>query len=276
MDPEMKSYCLGEIGPFTVVADRSWPHGEAIVVEVLDRAGRGWIVKRPARQHHFRRELEAYREWVPALGDRAPVLRSWNDDLPCFIVSALPGEIGRDGDPAVYRQAGALTRRFHDSAPALPDPDFAGYMADRLEGWLARGPGLISPELADFARQQVARIAELPPPKTAPCHWDNHPRNWLVDEEKIVRFIDFGHARRQVWLLDFSRLYFDQWRSRPDLRRAFLAGYGRDLTDEDVTLIERCGVEHAVSGVVWAREHDDPTFENLGRRTLETLRAKLA
>ncbi len=273
MDREVLDCCSEVLGQCAVVADRSWPHGEALVFEVLDCEGRGWIVKRPAKHSHYRRELEAYWEWVPSLGDRAPALLAHNDVAMCLVISVLPGEVGRDGDPDVFRQAGALTRRFHESAPALPDLGFAPRMADTLEQWLARGGGVIDSESADFARRQVARISELPPPLTVPCHWDNHPRNWLVDQEGTVRLIDFGHSRWQAWALDFNRLYFGSWRDRPDLREGFLEGYGKNLDDEDVALIERCGVQIAVSNIIWAREHGDAPFEELGRRTLDVLRA---
>lgn len=160
----MTDYCTELLGQCTVVADRSWPHGEARVLEVLDRQGRRRIVKRVAKHDHYQRELEAYREWVPALGDRAPALLAHDDEAMCFVISVLPGEVGRDGDLDVFRQAGVLTRRFHQSAPALPDPAFAPRMADTLEEWLARGGDAIDPASADFAKRQVARLSELAPP----------------------------------------------------------------------------------------------------------------
>lgn len=274
MDREITDYCAEVLGRCEVVADRSWPHGEAQVLELLDPRGRRWILKRVAKHAHYQRELRAYREWVPALGDRAPALLAHNEEALCFVISVLPGEVGRDRDPDVFRQAGVLTRRFHQSAPALPDPTFAPRMADALEEWLSRGGDVIDPESVNFARRQVARLSELAPPLTVPCHWDNTPRNWLVDREGTVRFIDFGHSRRQAWVLDLHRLYFGFWHDQPVLRESFLEGYGKNLDDADIALLERCGAQMAVANVVWAREHRDAQFEESGWRTLNALRAK--
>jgi hypothetical protein len=61
--------------------------------------------------------------------------------------------------------------------------------------------------------------------------------------------------------------------SRPDLRDAFYAGYGRAPTEADLALL-RCYLAYsALSTVVWAREHGDPDFEEQGRRTIAQLRA---
>lgn len=89
-----------------------------------------------------------------------------------------------------------------------------------------------------------------------------------------MRLIDFGHSRRQAWVLDLYDLYFRHWRGRPDLREGFLEGYGKKLDDEDVALLERCGAQMAVAQVVWAREHGAPEFEESGWRTLNALRAE--
>jgi hypothetical protein len=58
---------------------------------------------------------------------------------------------------------------------------------------------------------------------------------------------------------------------RPDLREAFLTGYGRPLDGDDLALLVRHAVVGAVSGIVWAREHRDAGFERHHREMLANL-----
>lgn len=183
-------------------------HGEAIVLELAGADGAGWIAKCVLREKKYRQELTAYREWVPALADAAPMLHSVHHDLHLLLLNALDGRIVQ-GTPAehdadVHHRIGTLTRLLHGSTVPLPVPRFAEHLAHRLEGYVVRGRALLSRDEIDFARGRVAALAGLPPVGTVPCHLDNHPRNWLLGDDGVVRMIDFGHAERQPWIRDIN------------------------------------------------------------------------
>jgi len=262
-------------GDCTVRADLSMALGEALVLMISDPAGRRWIAKAIRRPKAYRRELDAYLQWVPALGVHAPQLHAHLDDLQVILVNRLPDHPADEAtsEPDVYAQAGAVIRRLHDSAPPVVDSFFADRLAERLENYIRRGAGLLSTSDVGFARAQVSELRHLPAPATVPCHLDNQPRNWLVDSAGSVRLIDFGQAKRDVWIQDVSRMYFRDWQRRPDLQEAFFSRYGRWPDDADRHLLHACAAYSAVSTVVWAREHADPAFEQQGRDLLTQLRA---
>jgi Ser/Thr protein kinase RdoA (MazF antagonist) len=269
--------CEPFLGPVTLVSDLSWKLGDNKVVEVSDRDGRSWIVKAVLHREGYERELRALRRWAPALGDGAPALLAADDERQILVMARRPGRLAEETtaetDPAVHEQAGRLTRRLHDAEPPLLDADATGSTARMLETWISRGSDLLSQEEIDFSREQVRPLATLGSVATVPCHLDNQPRNWLVDDAGAVSLIDFGMCKQDVWIRDVRRLYAQQWVGRPDLRDAFYAGYGRAPTAADLALL-RCYLAYsALSTVVWAREHHDPGFEEQGRRTLAGLRA---
>lgn len=63
----------------------------------------------------------------------------------------------------------------------------------------------------------------------------------------------------------------DQWHGRPDLEEAFLDGYGRTLTADEVELWEcEMGLD-ALSGIQFGMTHHDPELVERGHRTLARL-----
>jgi hypothetical protein len=235
--------CERFLGRVTLVSDMSWQLGDNKVVQVSDGHGRSWIAKAVRYQESYERELYALRRWAPALG------------------------------PGVHEQAGRLTRRLHDAEPPVLDGDIAASAARRLEIWISRGAHLLSDEDIGFSREEVRPLATIGPVPKVPCHLDNQPRNWLVDDAGAVSLIDFGMCKQEVWVKDVRRLYVQQWVGRPDLRDAFFSGYGRTPTAAELTLLRCYVVYSALSTIVYASEHADVGFEEQGRRTLAELRA---
>jgi hypothetical protein len=269
--------CEQFLGPVTLVCDMSWKLGDNKVVEVSDRNGRRWIAKAVLHREGYERELRGLRRWAPALGGGAPALLAADDERQLLIIASRPGRLAEETtaetDPAVHEQAGRLTRLLHDAEPPVMNPNAGGATARKLEVWIARGSGLLSEQDIEFGREEVRPLATFGPVPTVPCHLDNQPRNWLVDDAGTVSLIDFGMCKQDVWVKDMRRLYVQQWVGRPDLRDAFYAGYGRTPTEADLVLL-RCYLAYsALSTVVWAREHGDASFEEQGRRTLAELRA---
>jgi hypothetical protein len=268
------AFCDRVLDGCRVVADRSWPHRQAVVLEIADGAGRGWIVKHSRDPVHHRNEVRAYREWVGALGGLAPAMVAHDDALRVVLLSLEPGTVGTGAGADAHAQAGALVRRLHDAAPPTPAPDLGAVLAGRIEAAVAAGPGLFAAADVRLARRRVAALRGFPPPYRVPTHQDNQPRNWLVDRSGTVRLIDFGLSDRDVWVRDLVRLEFWDWADDPTGRDAFLAGYGRALSDADRAALAALGAVTALRTVLWARDHGDPWFAERGRRALEILRTE--
>lgn len=270
--PVLTTYVDQVLDEPTVVADRSWGHGETSVLELRDRHGRSWYAKQHRDPQRYANELTAYVRWVPALGGRAPTLLAHHDELGVLILSAVRGTPGlpRSLDPQLHQQAGVLLRRLHDGEALAPWRDFAADRLRELERWASRSDGLVSSRHLDFARAQVRDLVSVGAPARVPCHLDYSPRNWLIDEDRL-HVIDFEWASGEVWVNDLARLYFGPWQGRPDLQEAFLDGYGRAIGDEDRAVLLACGALSAVRFIVWAHAHGDVAFEQAARANLAGL-----
>lgn len=259
------------LGPVVQTRDWSWRNGESVVLEVADGAGLPWIVKRHHHEWAYRRELSALIDWAPAMGEgRAPRLRAWDDATQTLVMTRLPGVVGGVGTADGHRQAGQLIARLHALGPQGEIENYATTMHRQLDDWLRRVPEVLAVDEVDFVSHRIDELSSLPAPVTAPTHNDYQPRNWLLDDAGVVRVFDFGRAKIDMFLRDFERMWFAEWTDHPDLRRAFFAGYGRQL--DEVSLITVRGAYQAASTILWAREHADPDFEQHGRRMLGRLR----
>ncbi|MBA2551126.1 MAG: hypothetical protein H0V13_08785 [Nocardioidaceae bacterium] len=261
------------IGRFQVVRDLTRSHGNACVLEVTDANGNHWVAKRHGRVNPWLRELRAYRRWTPALGGHAAVLHSADRTTCTLVLSKLPGTRAPN-ESASHSRAGQLLRALHTCAPSVPYPDYAADAEGRLDELLRRGSALLDRREIDFARGEVRALRELPAPSSVPCHLDYAPRNWLIDDAHSLRVIDFAGARRQVWVRDLLRMHFSNWWQRPDLRDAFLDGYGHHPTDAETTLLLRSAAITAVNGIVRGAEHDLSHVSEGGRQILARLRTR--
>lgn len=270
MRTELERYAERVLGPCRVEQDTSWEHGASCVLRVRDANGLGWYAKRHRRVEHHTREVAAYRRWVPVWGTRAPSLRAYDPALAALVVSEVPGVATAGDDVDVQQQAGTLLRRFH-GAEALPR--WSGFAADKLaelERWESRADGLLDRREWDFARAQVCALEGIPDPPRVPCHLDFSPRNWLVDSGRVY-VVDFELAGPEVWVNDLSRLFFGVWRQRPELREAFLDGYGRTPDEEDLAILLGSYALTAVWMRIWARAHGETAFEAALRDNLHAM-----
>jgi Ser/Thr protein kinase RdoA (MazF antagonist) len=270
------------LGDCTVEADRSWAHGGATVLLVRDARGARWAGKHHRDRDRYRAECDAYRRWVPALGDRAPRLRFADDATGTLVLSAVPGapDWSRGLTPAVQRRAGAALRRLHDAAEPQPWPEFAAVRLAEFDRWAPAAAELLPAPALAAVRAAVLDLADLPVPHRVPCHGDYTPRNWVlapVDGAGGDRFavIDFEWSGRDVWVADLARLAAGPWREDPELAAAFLAGYGRALGAVDRAMLLRCAAVRAVFLAGWGHRHGEVALERSARDQFVRLATEL-
>lgn len=272
------------LGPCELEQDHSWAHGLSAVLRLRDAHGVTWFAKRHRERDRYEAEVAAYRQWVPALSGHAPRLHAVDDLRSAIIVSAIPGEpvpwpaadlsalpdTDRLAEQALHREAGVLLRRFHAAQPPLPWDDFGAAKIAEFESLMPMASELLGKRDLALARVEVETLSGLPCPGQVPCHRDYTPRNWLV-KDRVQYVVDFEHARLDVWLVDLARLYLGIWADRPDLEEAFLAGYGRQLSDTDHAILRGVAALTATWLVVKAREIRQPALEDAFRAGLQRL-----
>lgn len=283
-DPRLLAFAAEHLGPCAPVRELSWDHGESSVWELRGPRGRG-VLKAHRQLRKFEQELNANRDWVPVLANkqlpaRAPALLGWHESPPRALLFAFEeGELVENLvlEPAleqdIHRRAGAYLSALHRLPIVDADPlTLADAFGQRLEAWSARAHGIVPAGLIANVRARASEaLPALEGERRRACHRDYTPRNWLLGPTGELLVIDFEHARPDLYLNDFERLFVGLWRERTDLSEAFQEGYGRSLTQDEVGLLRRTSALGALSTVVWAREHGDTEFEAHGWRTLEWL-----
>lgn len=256
------------VGSFAVVADLSWDIGLAVVLDVVLAGGERAVVKGHLHQRHHDREVAAYERWVPAIADRAPRLLASEASARVVVLSRLDGDSAPDDDPAVYRDAGAVLRRFHAAEPATDGSGWCEQRFARFDQWVARAaPGLLDDGDVAWARARAGRLLELPAPPLVPCHGDWQPRNWCLHDGRVLAF-DFERAERGWWIDDVGRMWIRRWAGRPDLRDAFFEGYGRAPDEAELAGLDAEAALGHISTIVWATEVGDAAFAEEGRAAL--------
>jgi hypothetical protein len=264
------------LGGCEVTGDSSWPHRLSRILTLRDESGGGWVVKQHRHLDRYQAELSAYQRWVPALGDRAARLRAYSGELGALVISVVPGELvpwpssqARPGELDLHRDAGAALALLHRAKAPAAGPDLGAAKTAELDQLAPLAAGLLSRRELAFARSQAAALTSAGNADLVPCHHDYTPRNWLTSGG-TVRIIDFEWARLDVPLADLARLYLGLWPGRPDLRAAFLDGYGH-LSDAAATILRRCAAVTAVWLIVKAHESGQPSFEEASRAALARL-----
>lgn len=247
------------------------------VIRVETVPGDEFVVKQHLNRTLHEREVHAYRHWTTALGLSAPVLVAVDDAAMIIVTSALSGASPRSSDltPDVYCRAGLLLRRFHEAEPPVTMPGYRDWLRERAAHWASRAAPLLTPDDKTVIRDHLAAIGQADILSGSPCHLDFQPRNWLIGSPGDVSVIDFEHARIDLPARDLVRLRFRTWPGRPDLRDAFLAGYGRPLSSADDRLTWHLGTLDALTALARGHENTDPELVAVGRDTLRQLREKL-
>lgn len=230
LNPEHRASLQRRFDDVVVLHDHSWGDTDTAVLE-LEADGQHCIVKTfgPAN-HHFEREAHAHREFTTPLlaTDTAPRVLHIDDQARLLVTAFLPGQLveGHDAEweAETYQQAGRLLARLHGQA-RQSDPDLLSKSLDRTRQWLEQDHR-IEPDTEERLHAALDSIGPAPV-EVVPTHGDWQPRNWLVDQGRVL-VIDFGRAGWRPPAADFTRLAVQQFRRRPDLAEAFTDGYGSD------------------------------------------------
>ncbi len=232
--------------------------------------GRRAFLKAHRERAKHLRELHAYSEWAPQISGASPALLATHDAPDALLLAAVASQAC---DPcALHAQAGTWLSRWHGlkfvDADPLPLQD--AYLR-RVQGWSHRACGVLESALIQAIVDQVmALVPEMASFCRVPCHRDFDPRNWLAGPEGIVVF-DFEHARGDLWLQDLLRLASEVWPGAPELAAAFWRGYGRELSEVEVRLVEALVAFEAGSTLYWGLVHRDEAFIQRGRRWVQQL-----
>ncbi|MFD6464831.1 NUDIX domain-containing protein [Streptomyces goshikiensis] len=262
------------VGRIAEASEVSWVRSGSRVWRLTGPGGGIWYLKRHRGAKFHDREVDAYRSWVASLGPRAPRLVAAETAAQAVVVTALPGRPlhGLVLDPAdearVQHGLGQLTSTLHRSAPEQPAASATAAAKVKRHLEAAR------PYLADGDEGLVLALAgtyaDLPLPPLVPTHGDLQYRNVLLTADGEPLLFDFERSEYNTATRDMVRLS-DTWTGRPDLRAAFLDGYGRPLTPAEELRLDCEAAFDAVSGIAYGTSHDDPEVTERGHRTLRRL-----
>ena len=282
LDRQIAAWCEGTLGPHAVLTTASSLDHRGRVVRVRDTNGDEYIVKIHGSRQKHQREIRAYRQWLGVLHGRVPRLVAVEPTLRVIIVSAVPGtpvpstHRSPTREAGLHRQAGELLDRLHHAIPARQRPELTNHLIKRASWWLGQAADLLPVPDHRFIQHHLTALTDLGPLDAVVCHLDYQPRNWLVDEIGILRVIDFEHTRIDLRPRDLVRLNFRSWIDRPDLRDAFLVGYGRRLTDTETLAVSHCAAIDVLTALVRGNTTDNPSLTEYGRATLSRLREDAA
>ena len=269
MEPDLVEHARRVLGPCRAVRTLSRPG--STVLEVLDTVGTRWFVKHAVTETTWQRELHAYRDWAPALGQYMAHAHHVDPDARVLVLSAVEGRHPRRRDEEAHGQAGAVLRLLHTAVEARHDPGHVERWADRTDRWLLTAQDLVDNAQLHFLRSEVSRAHDLPAPVLVPCHGDYRPANWLVGAEGRLRLIDFGEARYDCWSADLTRLALGVWWNHPHLADVFLARYGRVPDEHERARLRIGAAVHAMVLVARGRRLGQPVVEARGRSRLAAL-----
>ena len=244
------------------------------VARISARSGEEYVVKKHADRAKHDREVHANQHWTPALGSSAPQLVAADAQALTIVTTALngrpyPGLL----TTTAHHRAGTILRRFHDAEPPRPLPGYRDWLRDRAAYWTGRARPFINAADLGNASAHLAALQQATAPDGVPCHLDFQPRNWLLGPAADLYLVDFEHARADIALRDLVRLRFRVWPGRPDLKDAFLNGYGRELTGPDTETLQHLGALDALTAVAKGHQNHDIQLVQYGHSTLRQLRA---
>ncbi|MET9886121.1 phosphotransferase [Streptomyces sp. NPDC006430] len=264
------------VGRVTQAVDVSWARTGSRVWRLTGSGGGTWYLKRHRGRRFHDREVAAYRSWVPVLGPRVPRLVAADAEEQAVVITALAGRslhglvLDAAAEVRVQHKLGRLASALHRSAPEQPAGPSAAL------GTVKRQLEEARPYLADGDEDLILALTRayegLPQPVLVPTHGDLQYHNALLTGDGELRLFDFERSQYATATRDMVRLS-DTWTGRPDLRDAFLDGYGRPLTTAEELGLDCETAFDAVSGIAYGTTHHDPEVAERGRRALLHLHA---
>ncbi|WP_116051386.1 phosphotransferase enzyme family protein [Amycolatopsis palatopharyngis] len=223
------------------------------------------------------REVHAYRTWTPHLGDAVPRLVAVAPELPGIVITAVPGapldtlSLSAAEEREAHRAAGRILRRLHALPNSTPAEEIARYLATRGEHWLSQLTSHLTRHDTDLVREHLHQLSSLTIARVAACHLDFQPRNLLWHTDHQVRVIDFENSREDLAARDLARLATRTWPHRPDLKTAFLDGYG-PLDTTDTAVLHHVTALEAVTSLAYGLRTRDSHLVHIGQGLLAELR----
>ncbi|MEU6367827.1 aminoglycoside phosphotransferase family protein [Streptomyces sp. NPDC046931] len=284
LPPTLAAWAEGVVGPLRSVRDLPRPRPASRVWELTSGTGRAFL-KVASTPAFYALETRAYREAAPALErDSVPRLLETDARHRALLLSAVPGRPVRSlaltpgRRRALHRRAGAWLCRFHGDARDLTARDRAE-AADEVEravleaeAHLARAGNLIGPAERDVVRRHAAVLALLGPLPAGYAHGDYQERNWLYDTATgALAVVGLERARPHAAVFDVVRLACGPWARWPELKTAFLDGFGRGLTGEEEAALRCLSALDAASAVARGLLHEEPRVVARGRTALDRL-----
>ncbi|MFC5183879.1 aminoglycoside phosphotransferase family protein [Actinomadura harenae] len=286
MPDALRQWIAGRLpGTFVSVADKSWERDTSRVWLVETTVTTAYAKISPTVEA-FWREVGAYRHAETALAPgQAPRLLAADLGLRAIISTQLPGRIVRHLDlpPAVevgvHELAGRLLRGWHAHpapAPAHARESFRASMTDQAAE-AAACLNLLGDDLSAAARALVREVAhDLPAlADSLPLvylHGDYGTRNWLWDTEaERLAVIDFEAAAHGLAVQDMVWQCGALWTTRPDLREAFLNGFGRKPSPDENRALVLLTARLAASYLATGRTTHDQVLVDRGHRALSSL-----
>ncbi|MBB5494844.1 aminoglycoside phosphotransferase [Nocardiopsis metallicus] len=215
---------------------------------------------------------------------QAPRVLAADESLLALATSPVPGSIVRGleltvgEEQRVHARAGALLRRWHERSPRATSGDHASICTSitRQAGEADQILPLIA-KATTAAQQALVRDAALELPRCAPAtpvvyrHGDYATRNWLWDPHHGFGIIDFAKAAPGLLVEELVWLQGARWLERPDLRRAFFDGYGRELSQAEERALQLLTVRLAASYLATGLTQGDSALVERGHQGLERL-----
>ncbi|MFF3128347.1 phosphotransferase [Streptomyces sp. NPDC057908] len=280
-DTRVREFTERAVGRITGWTDVSWAREGSRVWRAQGAEAGLWFVKVHQNDRFHQREVRAYRTWALSLGAGAPRLVASDEQLRAVVLTSVRGRPlhgtvlspGQERD--VFHRIGALARRIHQASAPRPAPEGSGPAIGKAERHLTAARPHLAPGDEDFVRGLVRQAKSLPMLEQVETHGDFQLRNILRSEDAdgSLAVIDLERSEPGPAIRDLVRLS-DAWAHRPDLYQAFLAGYGRTLTDAEESRLVIDAALDAVSGIAFGVAHGDPQLVERGRRTLARLRTE--
>ncbi|MFE5797150.1 aminoglycoside phosphotransferase family protein [Streptomyces sp. NPDC056503] len=246
--------------------DVSWDRGDSRVWRVPAGETKVFVKLSPSLKD-YEREVAGYAYAARVLAPHeAPRLLAADPSLQAIMTSLLPGRVVRglplnsNEELQVHERAGNLLRRWHDASPTASKQDHdtihasMASQASEAAACLETTAGHLDDKqraLVQCVARELPQLAENLP--VVYRHGDYATRNWLWDPPHGYGVIDFEMSAHGIAVEEFVWLCAAVWAPRPDLKAAYLTGYGRTLSDSEERtlrlLTARLGVSYLATGL---------------------------